>query len=784
MRVAVAVALLAVLAPATASAAKQGQSFGLGDGYVTTSAPGVGQALACGLLAPGAAPAPLPWVAGGSWTPSARPVLPGSVIWSAATFFLGPTGARTSFAGNGLPVVTPTGAFPAGDAPALAPHDLRGGFATAPRERRAPACVDPSQPVAIATNGVPILPPFDAAGTDLFAREVTDRCGGRTDSAGLYRYRGASPCLGRRATGRAHSGVVGWARDGFRLYGPRGARGVPLRSHDLDPCHGHAHRIGSGAAKLSLYHYHATPDFPYSVGCFRGRPSPSWTIEKRPPAPDPPVDAPPEEQPPPDEQPPADEQPPPEPPPPPPPPPPPLDDASLTATPALFPAFDTDVSDYVVRCDGDPVDVTASSPLGVTVAIGDGEARSGDQSASVELAENRAFTVRVANRDEARTFHVRCLPTGFPTWTVEREGTPQAEWYLLSPTFTFGAGSKPYLAIFDDRGTPVWWYDTGVVPSDLSLLPSGDLAFHWQTTVSPFGGDPFEHYEQRRPDGSLVRQYFAAGSPTDSHDFQPLPNGHHLILTYRRRDHVDLSAYGGPSDATVLDSEIQQLDAAGDAVWTWSSKDHIDIDETTRWHFQTGRLPDGTTAYDLTHINSIEPDGDGIVISLRHADALYRIDRDTGAIEWKLGGTPTARSLNIVGDPHSGEAFGGQHDGRVYDDGSVSLYDNGAGRGRAPRLVRYAIDTMARTATLVEEIEDPDVTGSFCCGGTRRLPGGNWVAAWAPGSLVGEYEPDGDRVLAIRFGGGIFSYRVVPLEPGQLHAEALRAGMDAIAGAP
>jgi hypothetical protein len=779
LKVGAAALIVALVCAPAASAAKRGQSFALGDGRVTTSAAAPGRALACGPLAPGAPPPPAAWIAGGSWTPSKRPVLAGIATWPAARFALDPAGAKTSFAGNGLPVATPTGEFPAGDAPALAAHDVRGAFAEAPRPRARPACIDPSVPLAVATNGVPILAPFDASGVDRFARELVDRCGGRTDAAGLYRYRGASPCLGRRATGRAHSGLVGWARDGFPLYGPRGARGVPLRSDDLDACHGHAHRLGSRAAKRVLFHYHATPDFPYSVGCFRGRPSSGWTIERRPVEPDPSPPPPP----------PAAPRGPepelaPEPPPPPPPPPPPLDEATVTVDPAPFPAFDADVSDYVVRCADGPVEVDAASPEGVTVAIGDGEPRSGEQSAVVPLGENRAFTIRLANREEARTLHVRCLPAGFPTWTAERSGTPQAQWYLVTPTFSFGAGTKPYLAIFDGRGTPVWWYDTGVVPSDLSLLPNGDVAFHWQTTVSPFGGDPNEHYEQRRLDGTLVRDFFAAGSPTDSHDFQPLANGDHLILTYRRRDHVDLSAYGGPSDATVLDSEIQELGPDGSAVWSWSSKDHIDIDETERWHFETGKLADGTTAYDLTHINSVEPDGDYLLISLRHADAVYRIRRDTGAIDWKLGGTPTPESLTIVGDDHAGAAFGGQHDARVHDDGTVTLYDNGSGRDRPPRLVRYAIDPTAKTATLLEEIEEPDAAASFCCGGTRKLPGGNWVAAWAPGPLVAEYEPDGGRVLAIRFGGGLFTYRAVPVEPGRLSAEALRAGMDALTPAP
>ncbi|HEX8053469.1 MAG TPA: hypothetical protein VF517_10790, partial [Thermoleophilaceae bacterium] len=289
LRLAAALIAMAALAPAVAHAARPGQSFPLGDGRVVTSGPAPGRALAC--APPAASPSPagrLPWIAGRRWTPSRRPVVDGALVWPLASFELGGAGRVTDFAGNGLPVLGRTGVFPppAGDdaqpfatgAAALAEHDVRGSFSERPRVRGA-ACIDPSLPVAIASDGVPIVAPFDGRGRDLVAREVTDRCGGRTDAAGLYRYRGAAPCLGRRASGRAHSGLVGWARDGFAVYGPRGAHGRPLRSRDLDACHGHRHRVGS--SKASTYHYHLTPDFPYSIGCFRGRPAPGWTITQR-----------------------------------------------------------------------------------------------------------------------------------------------------------------------------------------------------------------------------------------------------------------------------------------------------------------------------------------------------------------------------------------------------------------------------------------------------------------------------------------------------------------------
>jgi len=58
---------------------------------------------------------------------------------------------------------------------------------------------------------------------------------------------------------------VGYIRDGFPIYGYKGVGGVELRNGDLDECHGHSH--GSLG-----YHYHATLEYPYTVGCYRGTP--------------------------------------------------------------------------------------------------------------------------------------------------------------------------------------------------------------------------------------------------------------------------------------------------------------------------------------------------------------------------------------------------------------------------------------------------------------------------------------------------------------------------------
>src|SRR5439155_7913841 len=91
--------------------------------------------------------------------------------------------------------------------------------------------------------------------------------------------------------------------------------------------------------------------------------------------------------------------------------------------------------------------------------------------------------------------------------------------------------------------------------------------------------------------------------------------------------------------------------------------------------------------------------------------------------------------------------------------------DNGTQSNRPPRAVRYSIDTTARTATLVENVTDPAVTNSTCCGSARKLAGGNWVIAWGCDPQVEELTPSGTVVFSLTLGGStkFSSYRAYPV---------------------
>ncbi len=457
-----------------------------------------------------------------------------------------------------------------------------------------------------------------------------------------------------------------------------------------------------------------------------------------------------------------------------------VDDAHFSL-PGLFPDYRPHVQDYVVRCHRAPVDVAAHASFPWRIAVNGGSYHSTDFDQRVPLAAGRAFEVaiRKAGTNQVYRYHVRCLPDSFPAYTFVRyaPGPPQ----YFTADAAFASAPNRYAIIFDDHGVPVWWEH--VSAEGPRVLSDGDvLLFH----TARAGGSRWEIHAL---DGSLVRALPAVGQmPVDGHDLQLLPNGDYLLGAHVKKEHVDTSAYGGSSDADVSYARLQEVSPTGRLVWEWQAQDHTSLAETGRWWpyvVQHGEAKG--QAYDVDHWNSIQPEGDSVIASFRVLDAIYKIAKGTGNVEWKLGGTTTPQSLEVKGDPET-PTLGGQHDARRLSDGTITAFDNRTSLTRSlpdpqPRAVRYRIDPTARTATLLESITDPAVARSWCCGSARRLSGGDWLIDWAQGSgAIGGYEPDGTRTFFLQF-GSTFSYRALPVPDGAVSIADLRQGMNAMCSA-
>jgi hypothetical protein len=279
VRLRIVVLLLLGLMSATSAAAAV---LPLGDGHVGTQ-PAVGSIDACPLPSlpggPGGASTSVPWITGSTWSTASKPSVQGSVSWRAAIYWATPTGSKLVIRTNDLPVGSATGTFPiaAGD-PAYRydrnPNTIRSIPTTFtlpadPHVAATPACL-PFGPIGVTTNGVYLFDALDGLKRDAVAHEVQDACGGHPGPSGAYHYHEISPCVLSRAHGS--STLVGYALDGFGIYVERDAHGRLLKNGALDACHGRTSSVQWQGTATRIYHYDATAEYPYTLGCFRGTP--------------------------------------------------------------------------------------------------------------------------------------------------------------------------------------------------------------------------------------------------------------------------------------------------------------------------------------------------------------------------------------------------------------------------------------------------------------------------------------------------------------------------------
>jgi hypothetical protein len=452
--------------------------------------------------------------------------------------------------------------------------------------------------------------------------------------------------------------------------------------------------------------------------------------------------------------------------------------------PSMSPNFDEAIHDYVVDCTSSPeIFFTASLPSIIFFGfVGPGETPTalsptgGYLRKTASLRPGQRFQFFLHNLDSR--YSVRCLPADFPPLVASVTGAPQAEWYLFAP---FPGGLSSYVIITNAHGTPVWWMnEPNGGAGDAKIFGSNEISWTFQRPITNGGS-----YVIRDFSGNLL---LTLSGNLDTHELQRTATGTYLAIRYVQRqcppDCADMSPWGGSAQAAVIDAEIVELDSKSNVIWSWRTRDHIALAETGNSVF----FP--SVGNDIVHMNAIEPDGaDGLFFSARHLSAVYHITKSTGAIDWKLGGTPRPESLTVIGDPRptaigpTGQPLSGQHDIRKWPDGTISLHDNGTLANRVPAVLRYRVDSASRTAEVVELVQDSRAQYAFCCGSARRLPEGHWLVQWGGLPYVTELDSIGNPVFTIQYNlGASFSYRAVPVLPGVIAAEELRAGMDAMAG--
>jgi hypothetical protein len=340
-----------------------------------------------------------------------------------------------------------------------------------------------------------------------------------------------------------------------------------------------------------------------------------------------------------------------------------------------------------------------------------------------------------------------------PVVEVAKKAHHTAPGYIFVAPEQGGAGQGGSM-IVDDRGEVVWFRPFPARygrPNDFKVQSYRDKSvLTWVAGRNEYL--IFDHSYREIARFSAGNGYYG-----DHHEFLISPQDTALILIVNPVP-WDLSSIGGLKNDRVLQGVVQELDIeSGEVLFEWHSLEHVGIDET-----YATVLQDGSPGFDYLHANSIEVDHDNnLLVSARETFAVYKIERDTGEVVWRLGGKKSDFEMG------PGTRFSYQHDARRLPDGTITIFDNGTTifHGGLPEAVEESraivleLDEQKMRASLVGEYTHPDKQYADAAGNVQVLPNGNVFVGWGRALVFSEFSHDGELPFDARLPPPNTSYR-------------------------
>lgn len=326
-----------------------------------------------------------------------------------------------------------------------------------------------------------------------------------------------------------------------------------------------------------------------------------------------------------------------------------------------------------------------------------------------------------------------------------------------APGYSFITPAGPL--IVDAAGEPVWIHPVPHSATNLQVQQyrGQPVLTWWQGEIAHYGVGLRGHnviLDRSYRQVATVRP--GRGLPSDLHEFTLTAEGTALLTAYTPM-RADLTSVGGPQRGTLLDAIVQELDVATGAVlMEWRSSDHVQLSETHVKYSSTSTRP-----FDPVHVNSIAvlPDGN-LLICARNTWAVYKVERHTGRVIWRLGGKRSDFSLG------KGVRFAWQHHARWHPGNLMSVFDDEGDPPAGPqsRGLVLRVDETSRHVSLVRAYLHPKsrlLAGSQ--GSVQLLDDGHVLVGWGSKPYYTEFRHDGSWVLDAEMATGE-SYRAFRYE--------------------
>lgn len=236
------------------------------------------------------------------------------------------------------------------------------------------------------------------------------------------------------------------------------------------------------------------------------------------------------------------------------------------------------------------------------------------------------------------------------------------------------------------------------------------------------------------------------GYTPDIHEFLLTPHNTALILSTKEVP-MDLTSYGGPANGYVQDFAIQEIDVkTNKLLFFWNALAHIPL--TDSYEPASSANSSNNNTWDAYHLNSVglTDNVHEILVSGRNTWTIYKIDKPTKNIIWRLGGKNSSFTFD------SNAQFSWQHDARFLPDNTISLFDDNCCESTIPPGTPYAhglvlqLNLTTMHASLQRSyFHNPNLQVASQ-GNVQSLKNGNKFVGWGQNHYFSEFKNAGNTV--------------------------------------
>lgn len=233
------------------------------------------------------------------------------------------------------------------------------------------------------------------------------------------------------------------------------------------------------------------------------------------------------------------------------------------------------------------------------------------------------------------------------------------------------------------------------------------------------------------------------GFTSDIHEFLLTPHNTALLLSTKAVP-MDLTPYGGPHNGYVQDFAIQEIDLnTNELLFFWSALEHIPLTDS---YEPASSATSSGNIWDAYHLNSVglTDNENDILFSGRNTWTIYRINKPSRNILWRLGGKQSSFTIGAGAD------FSWQHDARFLPNNIISLFDDNCCESSIHPGTPFAhgllleLNLASMTANLSKTYyHDPNLQVASQ-GNVESLDNGNKFMGWGQTQYYAEYREAGN----------------------------------------